>query len=379
MVEVEGSSLHDVSTHASFNPCQEEATVTPQEHEPIMDPSVGHPDSRSTYLVQRRSRQPIQPGPQIQDPYESAPVVVIQQLTQQEDLLDQLCMKKDDFLILSMMVIHIPPSPPLMRNDIIDSMKACGHVSFKRELFHHILTYGVVSMNEFEIMHHRLPQQAQRDLKKLEKKKEKKSQNGVEKTNDLMDELMQFKDDEGKQLSDIEVLDNVVSLTNPLPSQPCGRSIILLRRSRFQILQDPNTTLLLEASVSQPLGPNSVSRNSGSNHKMLSDGLSQVINSDCALSFLSSAPAETREIGLSHMMQPCPIPRAQPLIPNLHYSGQGQFPCSQEVENKPSVSVFNSDGSNDNTNLHFQGMFQNVLDGSSANEPRQQMFSFLWE
>ncbi|KAA8542380.1 hypothetical protein F0562_023484 [Nyssa sinensis] len=48
---------------------------------------------------------------------------------------------------------------------------------------------------------------------KLEKKKkEKKSQDGVEITNDLMDGLMQFKDDEGKQLSDIEVLDNIVSL-----------------------------------------------------------------------------------------------------------------------------------------------------------------------
>ncbi|KAA8528953.1 hypothetical protein F0562_033559 [Nyssa sinensis] len=151
-----------------------------------------------------------------------------------------------------------------------------------------------------------------------------------------------------------------------------------LGRSRFQILQDPNTTLLPEASISQPFGPNSVSRNSGGNHKMLSDGLSQVIGSDCALSLLSPAPAETREIGSSHMMQPCPIPPAQQLIPNLHYSGQGQFPCSQGVESKPSVSVFNSDGSS-NTNLHIQGMFQNVLNGSSANEPRQQMFSFLWE
>ncbi|KAA8517270.1 hypothetical protein F0562_017563 [Nyssa sinensis] len=137
-----------------------------------MDPSISHPDGSSTYLVQRRRRRPIQPGPQIQDPYESAPVVVIQQLTRQEDLLYQWCMKKDDFLILSMMVIHILPSPTLMRSDIIDSMKTRGHVSFKvmdvacvRELFHHILTYcgGVVSVNEFEIMHHRLPQQAQRD------------------------------------------------------------------------------------------------------------------------------------------------------------------------------------------------------------------------
>ncbi|KAA8546150.1 hypothetical protein F0562_020956 [Nyssa sinensis] len=131
MVDVEGSSLHDVSAHASFSPYQEEATGTPQEHEPIMDLSIGHPDGSSTHLIQRRRRRPIQPGPQIQDPYESAPVVVIQQLTQQEDLLYQWCMKKDDFLILSTNVIHIPPSPSLMRSDIIDSMKARGHVSYK--------------------------------------------------------------------------------------------------------------------------------------------------------------------------------------------------------------------------------------------------------
>uniref|UniRef100_A0A5B6YN90 Putative squamosa promoter-binding-like protein 16 isoform X1 n=1 Tax=Davidia involucrata TaxID=16924 RepID=A0A5B6YN90_DAVIN len=148
-------------------------------------------------------------------------------------------------------------------------------------------------------------------------------------------------------------------------------------RSRSQILRGTDT-LLPEACVPQPRGPNSGSRNSGSSHKMFSDGISQVIDSDCVLSLLSSAPAETPEIGLSHMVQSDPIPPAQPLIPNLHYNGLSQYPCSQGVESKPSVSVFNSDGS-DNTNLHCQGMFQNVPDGSSANEYRQQMFSFLWD
>lgn len=40
----------------------------------------------------------------------------------------------------------------------------------------------------------------------------KKNQSGAEKSNDLMDGLMQIEDDEGKKLSDQEVLDNIVSL-----------------------------------------------------------------------------------------------------------------------------------------------------------------------
>lgn len=47
--------------------------------------------------------------------------------------------------------------------------------------------------------------------KELEKKKKNDLDGGMN-TNDLMDGLMQLKDDEGKQLSDTEVLDNIVSL-----------------------------------------------------------------------------------------------------------------------------------------------------------------------
>lgn len=48
--------------------------------------------------------------------------------------------------------------------------------------------------------------------KELEKKRKKMS-DGVENvTNDLMDGLIRMKDEEGKELSDTEVLDNIVSL-----------------------------------------------------------------------------------------------------------------------------------------------------------------------
>lgn len=48
--------------------------------------------------------------------------------------------------------------------------------------------------------------------KELEKKKKEQEQDGAMNTNDLMDGMMRLKDDEGKQLSDIEVLDNILSL-----------------------------------------------------------------------------------------------------------------------------------------------------------------------
>lgn len=46
----------------------------------------------------------------------------------------------------------------------------------------------------------------------MELEKKKKNGNGDEKTNDLMDGLMQIEDDEGKKLSDQDVLDNIISL-----------------------------------------------------------------------------------------------------------------------------------------------------------------------
>ncbi|XP_040987266.1 ent-kaurenoic acid oxidase 1-like [Juglans microcarpa x Juglans regia] len=46
----------------------------------------------------------------------------------------------------------------------------------------------------------------------VELEKKRKNQNGVDQTNDLMDGLMQIKDEEGNKLSSQEVIDNIVSL-----------------------------------------------------------------------------------------------------------------------------------------------------------------------
>ncbi|XP_038703603.1 ent-kaurenoic acid oxidase 2-like isoform X2 [Tripterygium wilfordii] len=49
-------------------------------------------------------------------------------------------------------------------------------------------------------------------LEELKKKKEKRQINGAEKTNDLMDGLMEIKDEQGNQLSDTEVIENSMGL-----------------------------------------------------------------------------------------------------------------------------------------------------------------------
>ncbi|KAK9277244.1 hypothetical protein L1049_006783 [Liquidambar formosana] len=145
---------------------------------------------------------------------------------------------------------------------------------------------------------------------------------------------------------------------------------------QFPFLQGTDSTLPGASSsvCQQLLDPNSTSKNHGRSHKMFSDrAANQVINSDRALSLLSSPPTETREIGLSHMVQPDPVAPAQPsLIPNLHYNSLGM-----EVE--PVDSVLVADGSSSsNANLHCQGMFQMGPDGSSASGTHQTI-SFAWE
>ncbi|XP_059633511.1 squamosa promoter-binding-like protein 16 [Cornus florida] len=138
------------------------------------------------------------------------------------------------------------------------------------------------------------------------------------------------------------------------------------RGKQFQILQG-NYTPLREACISQPLQYNNSApgNNSDSSRKMFSNGL----DSECVHSLLSSAPAETRDVGLRRLVgQPDCIPPAQSLNHDLqHYnSGLAQCLCFQGVERKPVVSDFNSDGSSSssNANLHCQGIFQHQTNGS---------------
>uniref|UniRef100_A0A2N9HEP3 SBP-type domain-containing protein n=1 Tax=Fagus sylvatica TaxID=28930 RepID=A0A2N9HEP3_FAGSY len=72
-----------------------------------------------------------------------------------------------------------------------------------------------------------------------------------------------------------------------------------------------SSSSLLGASVSQPLlDANFASSNDSSSQKVFSNNglINRVIDSECALSLLSSTPSETRQVGLSHMVQSNPHP-----------------------------------------------------------------------
>ncbi|KAL6845928.1 hypothetical protein ACP4OV_023376 [Aristida adscensionis] len=64
---------------------------------------------------------------------------------------------------------------------------------------------------------------------------------------------------------------------------------------------------------------------SSSSNKIFSDALTPVLDSDCALSLLSS-PANSSSVDVSRMVQPAEhIPMAQPLVPSLQQQQQQQF------------------------------------------------------
>lgn len=144
--------------------------------------------------------------------------------------------------------------------------------------------------------------------------------------------------------------------------------------NQFQFLQGTDHNLLEASSVCQPLfDPISASGNCANSQKMLPDRLNRVGNNHGALSLLSSARTETRDIGSSHMVHPDPIPMSQSLLQNLHFSGLDQYPCTHGMETKPEVSDL---GSNITT-LHFQGVCQNEFDDSSGSGSQQTLL-FRW-
>ncbi|CAK9144327.1 unnamed protein product [Ilex paraguariensis] len=148
--------------------------------------------------------------------------------------------------------------------------------------------------------------------------------------------------------------------------------------NQIQFLQDTDHALP-EASVCQPLlDPNSASGHSSSSQIMFSDGLNRVVDSDRALSLLSPAPPVHREIGLSYMVQPDPNTQAQSLIYNLQCSNMSQYAFTPEMQSKPVVSTTDSDNSHNAATLHFQEIFQNGPDGSSASGSHQTL-TFRWD
>ncbi|KAK2993566.1 hypothetical protein RJ640_030873 [Escallonia rubra] len=148
--------------------------------------------------------------------------------------------------------------------------------------------------------------------------------------------------------------------------------------SQFQFSRGTDH-ILPEASVCQQLLlPNSASGNDrGNSPKMFSGGLNRAGNSDHALSLLSSATSQSCSVGSSHVTQPKPVTLAPSSIHNLHFSSLSQCPFTRDMESKPVVSDLDSIGRN-YTTLHFQGMFQNEPEGSSASED-QKTLTFGWE
>lgn len=141
--------------------------------------------------------------------------------------------------------------------------------------------------------------------------------------------------------------------------------------SQFQFMQGSDRSLT-EAPLFEH--PTSAAGISSSGQKIFSSGLNDIVDSDRALSLLSSAPAVTREIGLSHMVQqPASIPRSQ--SHGLQYDGLSHFPFAQDFNSKPQDSHV----SNSSSPLHFHDMLQNAQDESSTIPASQQTLAFMWD
>ncbi|KAK6920502.1 SBP domain [Dillenia turbinata] len=124
-----------------------------------------------------------------------------------------------------------------------------------------------------------------------------------------------------------------------------------------------------QVSMSQPFlkSISSTERGEGS-RKMFCDGLAnQVLDSDCALSLLSSPPTQTPGIGLNHLVHTSSAHlNQQTLGPGLHFSST--------LETMDSVLAPNASESD----VHCHGMFSMRPDISSGNEAPQTL-PFYWD
>ncbi|XP_020572090.1 squamosa promoter-binding-like protein 18 [Phalaenopsis equestris] len=129
-------------------------------------------------------------------------------------------------------------------------------------------------------------------------------------------------------------------------------------------LHDHTSRMAIEPTTAcQPLlNTISSAAESSSNGLMFSDRLSQVFDSDCALSLLSSS-AQTSGINQSHM--------GQPLLSNLHYGGYSHSPM--EEEHVGTVLVPDSG----ETDLHCQSMFQ--VGDEEGSDCGSESIPFSWQ
>ncbi|KAJ6824164.1 uncharacterized protein M6B38_340460 [Iris pallida] len=126
----------------------------------------------------------------------------------------------------------------------------------------------------------------------------------------------------------------------------------------FPFLQDG------EPSICQPLLKTIASAESScSGSKIFPDGMTQVLDSDCALSLLSSPP-QTSAMNLGQILPSGDrIPMGQPLLPYSASLGLGQYSGSRQGPNHVSTTGFSCSGMEDD---HLGSTTVLVSDGSDA-------------
>ncbi|KAL9226416.1 hypothetical protein vseg_002233 [Gypsophila vaccaria] len=142
---------------------------------------------------------------------------------------------------------------------------------------------------------------------------------------------------------------------------------------QFPFLQLPDT------SAGQTLHHDgSSSSNNSNSQKMFCNGLNQVIDSDRALSLLSSSPADTPDMGLGRILHSSPTNNTRPALSSLHFNGFAPYATSHghAFQGQPGSSSF-APNLRSNNSLS-QDVFPSGSDGSSATGGHQTL-SFSWE
>ncbi|CAO2179813.1 unnamed protein product [Urochloa humidicola] len=140
------------------------------------------------------------------------------------------------------------------------------------------------------------------------------------------------------------------------------------------VLEAPAASARQPPVLKTPALPESSSGSTGG--KMFSDGLTRVLDSDCALSLLS-APANSSGIDVSRMVRPTEhVPMAQPVVSGLQFGSSSWFsrhqasaggasaaatpgfpsPCPAVVESEHQQQLNTALSSNDNE-MNYGGMF----------------------
>ncbi|URE17566.1 SBP-box family member protein [Musa troglodytarum] len=163
-------------------------------------------------------------------------------------------------------------------------------------------------------------------------------------------------------------------------------------RKQFPFLQESETSLSSISTLGSLVGQthlmtSTVSGVGSSSNKMFSNGLTQVLHSDCALSLLSS-PTQTSGIKLSHGMPSSDqIPMAEPLVPSLQYGNvtryshsaprnvsSVEYSCSVMGDNHVST-VLASDATD--ADIHCQSIFHIGDEGPS--DGTSQALPYSWQ